>query len=240
MNPVDGGMLDAGLAEAFLAERLGRWYGVYPALVADVRDPDSQGRVKIQLPWSPDADGGSYEAWARTATLMGGRNRGTWMIADEGDEVLVAFEAGDPRRPYVVGGLWNGADTPPVAMDGAGSNHRKVVRSRNGVQVTLDDSDGHEALILETPGGQRIALRDGPASIELADANGNTVRLDAGGITITTSAKLTISSGNAEVSAATLTANAGTSKFSGMVQADTVQTPTAIASAYMPGAGNVW
>ena len=60
--------------------------------------------------------------------------------------MLVAFEGGDPRRPYVLGGLWNGSDAPPESMDGAGNNDKKVLRSRNGVKVTLDDQDGQETL----------------------------------------------------------------------------------------------
>lgn len=43
----------------------GRWYGVFPALVTDIKDPDGQGRVKISLPWSPDAQGAACELWAR-------------------------------------------------------------------------------------------------------------------------------------------------------------------------------
>src|SRR5204863_851322 len=88
----------------------GRWYGVYPALVSDIKDPDGQGRVKVTLPWSPDPSGAEYAAWARLATLMGGNKRGSWFIPDVDDEVLVCFEAGDPRRPYVVGALWHGKD----------------------------------------------------------------------------------------------------------------------------------
>ena len=71
-----------------------RWYGVYSAVVRDVVDPDSQGRIKVSLPWSPDAEGGGYEAWARLATLMAGPNRGSWFIPDVDDEVLVAFAGG--------------------------------------------------------------------------------------------------------------------------------------------------
>src|SRR5689334_21928290 len=94
-----------------------RAYGVFPALVRDLKDPDIQGRVKIVLPWLPVSGGAAYEVWARLATMMGGNNRGTWFIPDVGDEVLVAFESGDPRRPYVLGGLWNGKDSPPESMD---------------------------------------------------------------------------------------------------------------------------
>ncbi|HYV24494.1 MAG TPA: phage baseplate assembly protein V, partial [Pyrinomonadaceae bacterium] len=84
----------------------GRWYGAFPALVTDIKDPDGQGRVKISLPWSADTAGAKYEYWARLATLMGGNNRGSWFIPDVNDEVLVVFEGGDPRRPYVIGALW--------------------------------------------------------------------------------------------------------------------------------------
>src|SRR5262245_48233297 len=156
----------------------GCWYGVYPALVSDIKDPDNQGRVKIMLPWAPDTGSSRYEAWARLATLMGGNNRGSWFIPDVNDEVLVSFEGGDARRPYVIGGLWNGSDAAPESMDGAGKNAKKVLRSRNGVKISLDDTDGQEQLTLETPGGQKITLKDGAASIEVQDSNGNSLKME--------------------------------------------------------------
>jgi uncharacterized protein involved in type VI secretion and phage assembly len=218
----------------------GRWYGVYPALVSDIKDPDGQGRVKVTLPWSADTGGAQYEAWARLATLMGGNNRGSWFVPDTNDEVLIAFEGGDTRRPYVVGGLWNGSDAPPESMDGSGKNAKKVLRSRNGVKVTLDDTDGQETFIAETPGGQKFTLKDGPGMVEIVDSNGNSIKLEASGITITASAKVTVNASMMEVSASMVTVNAGMSKFSGVVQADTVITNSIIAASYTPGAGNIW
>jgi uncharacterized protein involved in type VI secretion and phage assembly len=218
----------------------GRWYGVYPALVSDVRDPDGLGRVRVTLPWSPDTGGASYDTWARVATLMGGNNRGSWFIPDVGDEVLVVFEGGDPRRPYVIGGLWNGSDSPPETMDGAGNNFKKVVRSRNGVKITLDDTDGQEKLILETPGGQRVTMKDGPGAVEIVDSNGNSVKLESAGITITAAAKVTVNASQVAVSAGMVTVDAGMSKFSGVVQADTVICNSIISASYTPGAGNIW
>jgi uncharacterized protein involved in type VI secretion and phage assembly len=217
-----------------------RWYGVYPALVSDIKDPDGQGRVKVKLPWSPDADGGTFEVWARLATALAGGKRGTWLVPDVNDEVLVAFEAGDPRRPYVVGSMWNGSDAPPESMDGSGSNYLKVLRSRNGVKVTLDDHDGQEKLILETPGGQKVTLSDGPGKVQIEDSNGNSVKLESSGVTVTASAKVTVNASTAEISAGMLTVNAGMSKFSGVVQADTVITNSVVSTSYTPGAGNIW
>jgi uncharacterized protein involved in type VI secretion and phage assembly len=219
----------------------GPYYGAYPALVSDIKDPDGQGRVKVRLPWSPDgASGAGYEAWARVATLMAGNNRGSWFVPDVNDEVLVVFAAGDARQPFVVGALWNGQDAPPETMDGAGNNYRKVVRSRNGVKVTLDDQDGQEQLVLETPGGQKVTLKDGPGSVTIEDSNGNSIRLEAAGITVTASAKVTVNASTVAISAGMVTVDAGMSRFSGVVQADTVITNSVVSASYTPGAGNIW
>jgi uncharacterized protein involved in type VI secretion and phage assembly len=219
----------------------GRFYGAYPALVKDLRDPDGQGRVKVLLPWSPDGGDAAYEAWARVATLMGGKNRGSWFVPDVDDEVLLVFLGGDPRHPVVVGGLWNGRDTPPERMDGAGKNYLKKLRSRNGVQVTLDDHDGQEKLVLETPAGQKVTLADGPSTIVVEDANGNSIKLESAGITVNASAKVTVTAGGpVQVSTSLLTVDAGMSKFSGVVKADTVITNSVVSASYTPGAGNIW
>jgi uncharacterized protein involved in type VI secretion and phage assembly len=218
----------------------GRWYGLYPALVSDINDPDGQGRVKVTLPWAPDNGGARYEAWARLATLMAGKNRGSWFIPDPGDEVVIGFEGGDSRRPYVIGSVWNGKDSSPESMDGAGKNYKKIIRSRNGVKVTFDDSDGKETLLLETPGGQKVTMKDGPGSVEIADSNGNSVKLETSGITVTASAKVTINASQVALSAGMVTVDAGMSKFSGVVQADTVISNSVISASYTPGAGNIW
>lgn len=219
----------------------GRFYGAYPAVVRDLKDPDGLGRVKVALPWSPDGSGGSYEAWARVATLMAGKNRGSWFVPDVDDEVLVVFMAGDVRQPAVVGGLWNGVDTPPAQMDGSGQNYVKALRSRNGVKITLDDHDGQEQLILETPGGQKVTLKDGPGQIELQDSNGNSVKLETAGVTVTTSAKVTVNAGaSVEINAASVTVNAAMATFSGVVQATTVIATSVVGTTYTPGAGNIW
>ncbi|HSL55540.1 MAG TPA: phage baseplate assembly protein V [Pyrinomonadaceae bacterium] len=218
----------------------GRWYGAFPALVTDIVDPEGLGRVKIALPWSPDTAGARYETWARLATFMAGNNRGSWFIPDVDDEVLIVFEGGDPRRPYVIGSLWNGKDTPPESMDGAGKNFKKVLRSRNGVKLTMDDTDGREQFILETPGAQKLTLKDGPGAVEIVDSNGNSIKLEPSGITITAAAKVTINASQVAVSAGMVTVDAAMSKFSGVVQCDTMISNSVISASYTPGAGNIW
>ncbi len=215
----------------------GLFYGVYSGMVTDTQDPDAQGRVKVKLPWSPDSNGCSYETWARLSTMMGGNQRGSWFIPDVNDEVLVMFEAGDPRRPYVIGALWNGQDAPPAQMDA--KNNKKVLCSRTGIRITLDDTDGQVTLTLETPGNQKMVFADTPGSITIQDSNNNSITLDASGITLSTQGTVTISADEHEVTASTITANAGFSSFSGLLQSDTHMTNTTISSTYIPGVGNL-
>jgi uncharacterized protein involved in type VI secretion and phage assembly len=237
-------MFDCSTFEAMTEARLaaglgGRWYGVFPATVTDIKDPDGIGRVKVTLPWSSDTGSDRYEAWARVATLFAGNNRGSWFVPDVDDEVLVSFEGGDVRRPYVLGGLFNGRDAPPESMDSAGRNFKKIICSRNGVKVTLDDQDGQEKLILETPGGQEVTIKDGPGAITIADSNGNSMKLGTAGITITASAKVTLNASQVAVSAGMIKVDAGMCQFSGVLQCDVLISKSVISASYSPGAGNL-
>lgn len=226
------------LEQLFVASERKRLYGAYPATVTDIKDPDNQGRVKVKLPWTPD-DGGGYEVWARLAVLMAGASRGTWFIPDVGDEVLVLFEGGDARRPYVVGALWNGSDSPPETMDGAGNNYKKSIVSRRDIRITLDDTEGQEAVTIKTP-QQSIEIKDGGRSVEIKDANGNSVKLDSSGVTVIASAQVKVQASTMQVDAGMVTVNAGMSKFSGVVQCDTLISNSVVSASYTPGAGNIW
>ena len=124
-------------------------------------------------------------------------------------------------------------------MDAGSENNLKVLRSRNGVQLTMDDSQGSEVLKLETPGGNVVTLSDAGRSIEIRDSDGNTVRLDSGGIAITTGAQVSVQAGSVDVSASQVTVNAGMSRFSGAVQCDTLISTSVVSASYSVGAGNI-
>jgi uncharacterized protein involved in type VI secretion and phage assembly len=85
---------------------------VATALVTQNKDDKGLCRVKVRYPWH-DSPTESY--WARLATPMAGKERGMVLIPEVGDEVLVGFERGDLRFPYVIGALWNAKDKPPLA-----------------------------------------------------------------------------------------------------------------------------
>ena len=93
----------------------------------------------------------------------------------------MAFEAGDARSPYVVGGLWNGKDRPPADASSDPQQSRHVLRSPGGMTMTLDDRG---QMVLETPGGQKVTLTDGQASIEIRDSSGNRITLEPARVSI--------------------------------------------------------
>lgn len=217
----------------------GLFHGGYLAEVISLDDPDNRTRVQLRLYNFDGVDGHDGPIWARVATPFAGADRGTFFLPDVGDEVLVTFVNGDPRHPIVVGGLWNGSAPPPETISN-GRNQLKVIRSKNGVKVTLDDQDGQEQFIAETPGGQKVTLKDGPGAITIEDSNGNSVKLESAGITITASAKVTVNASQVSVSAGMVQVDAAMSKFSGVVKCDTLIATTVVASTYTPGAGNIW
>lgn len=217
----------------------GQFQGGYLAEVVDLNDPDNLARVQVRLLNFDGVDGHDGPVWARVASAFAGKNRGAFLIPDVGDEVLVTFVNGDPRYPIVLGGLWNGSDTAPESISG-GRNVRKVIRSKNGVKLTLEDEDGQEKCILETPGMQKVTLKDGPGTITIEDSNGNSIKLESAGITITAAAKVTVNAAQVAVSAGMVQVDAGMSKFSGVVQCDTLIATTVVGTTYTPGAGNIW
>ena len=74
-------------------------------VVTQTSDPDNLGRVRVKYPVIGDNAEGW---WARIAAPAAGTNRGMLMMPVAGDEVVLGFEQGDPRRPYVIGAVWNG------------------------------------------------------------------------------------------------------------------------------------
>jgi uncharacterized protein involved in type VI secretion and phage assembly len=135
--------------------------GVVIGIVKDLDDPKKLGRIKITFPWLPETN---KSFWARIATTMAGANRGTWFMPEKEDEVLVAFERGDPDHPYIIGFLWNGQDKPPRT-----DPKKRLIRSVNGHEIEMYDPD----------------ISDGDQGyIRLKDAQGNLIELANGRITI--------------------------------------------------------
>lgn len=134
--------------------------GVVIGQVSDNRDPDKLGRVRLTFPWLDDD---FVSDWARTVQAGAGKDRGALIVPEVGDEVLVAFEQGSFQRPYVLGGLHNGVDTPPkgdveLVDSSSGAIDRRAFVSRTG----------HALEMLETASGaQGVKIRTGDGKLTL-------------------------------------------------------------------------
>jgi uncharacterized protein involved in type VI secretion and phage assembly len=209
------------------------------AQVVSLDDPQSLNRVQVRLISYAGIDGQDLPLWARVVCPFAGNDRGAFLMPDVDDEVLVVFVQGDPRYPLVIGGLWSGANAAPASI-GAGGNVIKRIRSKNGIQITLEDRKGQETLTLETPGGQTVTLKDGPGAITLEDSNGNSVKLETSGITVQAPSTVKVQATKVDVSAPMVTVDAVMAKFSGIVKCEVLLTSAVVSKSYTPGAGNIW
>jgi phage protein D/phage baseplate assembly protein gpV len=142
--------------------------GVVPAIVTNVDDPEKLGRVKVSFPWLADK---SESFWARVSTLGAGDKRGIVILPEVGDEVLVAFDHGDARLPYVVGSLYNGKDKMPVEPVKSGKIVTRAWVSRNGHRFEMHDED--DVVTIATGDGKHKFVLDQKNSKIVLDTTGD-------------------------------------------------------------------
>lgn len=168
--------------------RNNHFYGVSVGIVTNNKDPEGLGRVKVKFPWLSETEE-SY--WARILTLMAGNDRGIYFLPEVNDEVLVAFEHGDMAFPYILGALWNGQDKPPGKNDD-GKNNQRIIKSRSGHTIVLDDTKGEEKILIQDKTGKnQIAI----------DSKNNTMNIKVEkDLTIETKGKIILKSSDDDIS----------------------------------------
>jgi type VI secretion system secreted protein VgrG len=85
---------------------------------------DKYGRVKVQFHWDRQGknDQGS-SCWVRVAQVWAGRRWGSSFWPRIGQEVIVAFQEGDPDQPIIIGSVYNADQMPPYLGNGPDSKH---------------------------------------------------------------------------------------------------------------------
>jgi phage baseplate assembly protein V len=124
-------------------------------VVTNVDDEEHLGRVKVRLPTVAPED---ESTWARVLAPGAGAQRGVQWLPEVGDEVVVGFEHGDLRRPFVLGGLWNREDRPPAEAVEGGRVTVRGMTTREGHRLELRDG-GQAGATLEAPEIEIIAGR---------------------------------------------------------------------------------
>ena len=170
--------------------------GVVPAIVANNEDPDNLGRVKVHYPWLSD---NAESFWARLAMPGAGKQYGMVWLPQVGDEVLVTFVQGDFSQPIVIGGLWNGQDTPPLGegLLDAGSVLRSGFVSRKGHMLVFFDSDDDAGIALVTAGKKfRVSLNETSGQLRVS-FDGDLVMEGSGSVRIKAGADVSIQASGA-------------------------------------------
>jgi uncharacterized protein involved in type VI secretion and phage assembly len=161
-------------------------------VVTNNDDPEKMGRVRVKFPGLDDSQEGW---WARVASVSATGGRGLMMMPLVDDEVIVGFEHGDPRRPFVLGSLWNGTAKPDkLAAEGGGkpdgsfnlrSDKKIAIGSGADMSISSDaklDAKATSDVALEA--GGKLALKSNGSEISITGAAGSVVIKQDGSITI--------------------------------------------------------
>ncbi|MFM2409875.1 MAG: hypothetical protein RL481_703 [Pseudomonadota bacterium] len=212
--------------------------GAQLALVKSVQDPQSIGRVQIQL-FAADPDGSAL-VWARVSTPFAGNNYGAFLIPNVGDEVMVLFLGGDARYPIVVGSLWNGSHSLPETLPGDAVD-RWTLTGVNGTRIAIvEESSGQEKVEIETPAGAKATLTDANGGEIILTVGGNTLTMGTSGVSIETSGEFSVDASTISLTAGSVSVTSGSSDFSGSITCNALTTPSVTSASYTPGAGNIW
>ncbi len=209
-----------------------RYFGVYPAIVTDItRDNDHLGRIEVKFPWL-GADGADVRALATLCTPYADNDQGFEMIPAKDSQVVVAFEAGNLHRPYIIGACWNGQETLPTTPEQL--NNKRLIKTRSGSLLEFDDTAGAAKVTISMKSGHKLVLDDGAQEIKLTHANGSMIKINAAG-QININANATV-----EVNAAAVNVHSAVATFDGLIQCQSLITNSVVSSSYTPGAGNIW
>ena len=197
--------------------------------VLDNADPDDRGRIKVRLIASP------MEIWASVVTPSAGNGYGTSFIPRLQEIVVLAFVT--PELPLVLGSLWSGTTSRPEDADPQEDHY--VIRTPQASVLDFDDGDGPKVK-LTTRSGFHITINEGNGGEITIERGDQSLKLSSSGIDVRTSGSINVDASTVTVNASTVTVNASMSRFSGVVQADTVIATSVVGTTYTPGTGNIW
>lgn len=149
--------------------------------VTNNNDPDGLGRVRVKFPTLTE----DHESnWARVVTLGAGPDRGFDCLPEVDDEVLVGFEHGNIHRPYIMGNVWNGKDSPPAPVKDSVTDNKvrlRTLKTRTGHQLQFVEEDkgsSKKGIYLDSVYGHHIYLNDSEQLIEVKTKGGQTIRME--------------------------------------------------------------
>lgn len=208
---------------------LGVLHNLHIGQVMDNADPDHRGRIKVLL------HANQLELWASVIVPSAGDGYGVVCIPRVGEIVVLAFVT--PEQPMVLGSVWSGQSSTPSDADTVEDHY--LLKTPSGTILDMNDQDG-PSVTLTTPQGYSISITDGNGGEIEIKREGQSIKLTSSEVTINSSATVTVNATRVAISASSVQVDAAMSRFSGVVQADTVIANAVVGTSYTPGAGNIW
>ena len=162
-----------------------------------------------------------------------GQDYGTSFLPRLDEIVVVSFISHD--MPMVLGSVWQGAESQPEEATPA--EEKYAVKTPSG--TVFEFSDEEPKASLTTRSGYNITIDESSSEIRI-ERGTQTVTLSTSSIDIGSSGPVNINAATVNVSASMVQVDAGMSKFSGVVQCDTIIATSVVGTTYTPGAGNIW
>ena len=152
--------------------------GLHTAVVKKLDgDPQKEYRIQVELPW---LDGKSKLLWARLATMYATNGMSTFFLPEVNDEVLVGFMNADPTHPVILGSLYGVKHKPPFEFEA--KNNMKAIVTREKLHIEFDEEK--KVITVSTPGKNTLEISDDGKHIKLTDQHKNEIKMDSGGITL--------------------------------------------------------
>ena len=208
---------------------LGLLHSLHMGQVRDNADPDGRGRIKVLL------HANNLEVWASVVVASAGNGYGVSCLPRIDEIVIVAFVT--PEQPMILGSVWSGQNSAPENADPVEQHY--VIRTPSGTVLDFDDQGG-PSVTLSSPAGYSISINDGNGGEIEVKRDGQIIKLTPTEVSITSSGTVSVNATQVIISAPMVQVDAGMSKFSGVIQCDTIIATAVVGTSYTPGAGNIW
>ena len=127
---------------------------------------DKYGRVKVQFHWDRQGKGDADSScWVRVGSPWAGKQWGMIHIPRIGNEVIVAFEEGDPDQPIIVGSVYNSDQMPPFKLpdnktqSGIKSRSTPKAGAQNLNQIMFEDKKGSEYIFIHAEKDSHLRIK---------------------------------------------------------------------------------
>ncbi len=173
--------------------------GFVQGTVVENNNDKYPGMVKVSFTvWE---DGKNMIEWVRLLTSYTGKDYGAYMVPEIDETVLVGFIGGSLKKPFLLGSLYP-KDSKLVKKQYDKKNINKVLRTKAGTEIAINDTENKQSITIQTPKESRIVIEDEKETILLSDKEGkNKVFLDLkkGELMLCAEKKITLKTGNASL-----------------------------------------